>query len=172
MKARRSFYLIILFFFISVACFAQTEKQDKSPLKWFTKIEDAQKVSNETKRPIFAFFTGSDWCGWCHKLQNDVFSKKAFIDWASKNVILLELDFPRKTKLAPEIQQQNMMLQQVFKIAGYPTIWLFFLTDDLATKKKNIEALGSLGYPSVAELGKEEVSFLHTADSILHIRRN
>ena len=133
---------------------------------------EAQKISNEAKKPIFAFFTGSDWCGWCRKLQNDVFSKQTFIDWARKNVILLELDYPRKTKLAPELQQQNAELQQVFRISGYPTVWLFFLTDDVITKKKNIEPLGSLGYPNVAEMGKEEKSFLHTADSILNVKRN
>ena len=133
---------------------------------------EVQKISNETKKPTFAFFTGSDWCGWCHKMQNDVFSKQTFIDWARKNVILLELDYPRKTKLAPELQQQNAELQQVFRISGYPTVWLFFLTDDVMTKKKNIEPLGSLGYPNVAEMGKEEISFLHTADSILNVKRN
>ena len=100
------------------------------------------------------------------------YRKQTFIDWARKNVILLELDYPRKTKLAPELQQQNAELQQVFRISGYPTVWLFFLTDDVMTKKKNIEPLGSLGYPNVAEMGKEEISFLHTADSILNVKRN
>lgn len=169
----RTFYLlaIVLFFVDPVSSFGQAGKQDKSPLKWYTNIAEAQKLSNENKKPIFAFFTGSDWCGWCHKLQNEVFSKQAFIDWAKKNVILLELDYPRRKTLAPELQQQNAELQQVFRIAGYPTIWLFFLINDTATNKKNIEPLGSLGYPNVIEVGKEEIPFLHTADSILNIKR-
>ena len=150
---------------------AQNKKQDKSPLKWFTSIAEAQKLSNETKKPIFAFFTGSDWCGWCHKLQRNVFDKKKFVDWAKKHVILLELDYPRNKKLTPELQQQNAELQQVFSIPGYPTIWLFFLTDDTINKKKNIEPLGSLGYPAVSEVGKEEIAFLHTADSILNAKK-
>ncbi|MFT3912101.1 MAG: thioredoxin family protein [Ferruginibacter sp.] len=170
----RPFYLltIVLVFVCSISSFGQVGKHDQSSLKWYTNIMEAQKISNEANKPIFAFFTGSDWCGWCHKLQNDVFSKQKFIDWAKKNVILLELDYPRRTKLAPELQQQNAELQQVFRIAGFPTIWLFFLTDDAATKKKNIQALGSFGYPNVTEPGKEEIPFLHTADSILSIKRN
>ncbi len=169
----RLFYLltIVLLLFSSVSSFGQSKKQNKQSLKWYSSIVEAQKISNETKKPIFAFFTGSDWCGWCHRLQNNVFSKPTFIDWAKKNVILLELDYPRKIKLSPELQQQNAELQRVFNVAGFPTIWLFFLSDNTETKKKNIEAFGSLGYPSVTEPGKEEISFLHTADSILNIKR-
>ena len=164
-------FLIVLFSFSTLSSFAQSERQDKLTLKWYTSLIEAQKLSNATKKPIFAFFTGSDWCGWCQKLQNDVFSKQAFIDWAKKNVILLELDYPRKKKLTHELQQQNDELQQVFKISGYPTVWIFFLTDDIVNNKKIIEPLGSLGYPEITEPGKEEISFLKTAGSIMNVKR-
>ena len=137
------------------------------PLVWYTDLAEAQKLSNASKKPIFGFFTGSDWCGWCRKLQNDVFIKNSFIQWANKNVILLELDFPRSKQLSPELKKQNGDLQEVFHVAGYPTIWMFFLTDDAATQKKNISSLGSLGYPSGAEPGKEDLLFLKNADAIL-----
>ena len=81
----------------------------------------------------------------------DVLNKPAFIAWAKKKVILLELDYPKRNQLSPELTQQNAELQQVFKVQGYPTVWLFFLNDDPVTKKKNIDAIGSLGYPSGAE---------------------
>lgn len=137
------------------------------PLVWHTDLMEAQKLSNASKKPIFGFFTGSDWCGWCRKLQNDVFVKSSFIQWANKNVILLELDFPRNKQLSPELKKQNGDLQEVFHVAGYPTIWMFFLTDDAATQKKNISSLGSLGYPSGAEQGKEDLLFLKNANEIL-----
>ncbi|MBS1743753.1 MAG: thioredoxin family protein [Bacteroidetes bacterium] len=162
--------LIVLLFVFSHSPFGQTVKKNNTTLKWYTSIADAQKISNETKKPIFALFTGSDWCGWCHRLQDNVFSKQSFIDWAKKNVVLLELDYPRKIKLPPQLQQQNAELQQVFRVSGFPTIWMFYLVDDTATKRKNIQPLGSLGYPNVIEEGKEEVPFLHTADSILNIK--
>ena len=160
-------YIFIFALFIADASFSQTKKTDNNTLKWHTSITEAQKVSNETKKPIFAFFTGSDWCGWCHRMQSNVFSKSSFIDWARKNVVLLELDYPRNKKLSPEIQKQNAELQQVFQISGFPTIWLFFLKEDPIKKKKNIEALGSLGYPVVTQTGNEDKVFLHNADSIL-----
>ncbi len=165
---KRWFYFTTLLLLISTlpSC-AQTESPAHSQLTWYTSLVEAQKVSNEKKKPIFAFFTGSDWCGWCQKLHHDVLDKQAFIEWAKKNVILLELDYPRRKQLSPELQQQNGELQQIFKVQGYPTVWLFNLTDDPATKKKNISAFGSLGYPQGAEAGKEEVKFLKDANTIL-----
>jgi len=146
-------------------CVAQ-DKQKKDALTWHTDINKAQEISKKQKKPIFAFFTGSDWCGWCHKLQREVFAKPEFVTWAKKNVVLVELDFPRRKELPQEMREQNMSLQQAFQVQGYPTIWIFELEKD-AEKKFKIVPLGSLGYPSGAEPGKEEVKFLSTANSIL-----
>jgi thioredoxin-related protein len=145
--------------------FAQTDKKDT--LVWYTDFVAVHEISKSTNKPIFAFFTGSDWCGWCHKLQKDVFAKKDFIDWANKSVVLLELDFPKRKQLPPELAQQNSGLQQQFQVRGYPTIWIFYSTKDETTSNFNLTALGSLGYPVGAEVGKEEVKFLTDANAIL-----
>ncbi len=142
-------------------------QESKGGLLWYTDAMKVQQISEEQKKPVFAFFTGSDWCGWCHKLQRDVFSKPSFIEWAKKNVILLELDFPRGKQLPPQLAQQNAELQQVFQVQGYPTIWLFYLRKDQASGKINIEALGSTGYPRGAEPGKEEVKFLENLNAFM-----
>ncbi len=142
------------------------DKASDDKLVWYTDLAKAQEVSKSTKKPIFAFFTGSDWCGWCHKLERDVFVKAPFIEWAKKNVILLELDFPRNKQLPPDLAQQNQSLQQQFRVQGYPTIWMFFANKD-ASNKMTLNPLGSLGYPSEAEKGKEEVKFLQDANAIL-----
>jgi len=144
-----------------------TGQSQEGELEWYTQIEKAQELSMATGKPIFAFFTGSDWCGWCHKLQRDVFAKQEFISWAKNNVILLELDFPRRKKLPPALAAQNNELRAVFKVTGYPTIWMFKLNPDEQTGKMNIQAFGSLGYPSGAVKGKEQVKFLETANMIL-----
>ena len=149
------------------ACTAQPAPNKAGELNWLTDLSKARELSDATKKPIFGFFTGSDWCGWCHKLEANVFDKEAFITWANKNVILLELDFPRRKKLSAELTQQNQGLQQAFQVRGYPTIWIFYVTEDPKTKGLNINALGSLGYPSGSEIGKEEVKFLNDADLIL-----
>jgi|SRR5690606_40370081 len=90
------------------------------------------------------FFTGSDWCGWCIRLQKEVFKTPEFTSWAKDNVVLVELDFPRRKQLAPEIRQQNMQLQQSFGVQGYPTVW--FARATKKDGKVNFEQLGRTGY--------------------------
>ena len=73
---------------------------------WETDINKAIKVSNKTKKPMLLFFTGSDWCGWCIRLQKEVLKTPEFATWAKENVVLVELDFPRRTPQTPEIVKQ------------------------------------------------------------------
>lgn len=160
--------LILALVFFSLQSIAQTEQAKKEGhLVWHTDIAKANEVSQATNKPIFAFFTGSDWCGWCKKLEKDVFSKQAFIQWAEKNVVLLELDFPRHKTLSPELMQQNQGLQQAFQVRGYPTIWLFFLSKSKDGSMRDISPLGTLGYPQGAEPGKEELKFLEDGNTLL-----
>ncbi len=165
------FAFILLTISFAGKAIAQTDIEKKDTLIWYDEIATVYEISKSTNKPIFGFFTGSDWCGWCHKLQRDVFAKKEFVEWANKNVILFEIDFPRKTQLAPEIVQQNANLQQAFGVRGYPTCWIFFATKDETTNNYNLNPLGSLGYPQGAELGKEEVKFLTDANAILALKK-
>jgi thioredoxin-related protein len=160
----KQFILALLLFCYCAPSFAQ---HSEGGLEWQTDLMKAYELSKKSGKPIFGFFTGSDWCGWCHKLQNEVFSKPAFVKWAKEKVILLELDFPRHKQLPPELAQQNQNLQQAFQVGGYPTVWLFFATRDEAKNNLNITPLGSTGYPQGAELGHEEVKFLQNADAII-----
>lgn len=162
----------IIFVFVSILslCVTHTTAQEIGPkeeLVWYTDITKAAEVSNASNKPIFAFFTGSDWCGWCKKLQAHVFSKKEFIRWAHENVVLVELDFPRGKQLSPELQQQNSSLQRTFGVQGYPTVWLFFMSPQTGGTGYSINALGSTGYPGGAEMGREEVKFINDANAIL-----
>ncbi|WP_298221281.1 thioredoxin family protein [Flavobacterium sp.] len=113
-------------------------------LTWETSLKKATEVSIKTKKPLLLFFTGSDWCGWCIRLQNEVLKKPEFAAWAKENVVLVELDFPRRTPQLPEIQQQNAELQQIFEVRGYPTVW--FALPSVADGKTNLAKLGSTGY--------------------------
>ena len=119
---------------------------------WLVSLEEAYQESQKTGKPIMANFTGSDWCGWCKKLSAAVFVKPEFKEWAAENVVLLELDFPRRKQLPEEIREQNYSLQKSFGVRGYPTIWVFNLEKDKKSGQFSIEALGKTGYrPSVKE---------------------
>lgn len=67
-------------------------------------------------------FTGSDWCIWCIRLHNEVFSKPAFVEYARKNLVAVEVDFPAKKKLDPARKKANGELKKKYEIKGFPTI--------------------------------------------------
>lgn len=113
-------------------------------LVWNNNLDKAMEISKKTKKPLLLFFTGSDWCGWCIRLQNEVFKKPEFVTWATNNVVLVEVDFPRKTALSPELTAQNNQLQQFFAVQGYPTVW--FVNATKIDGKTNFDKLGSTGY--------------------------
>ena len=91
---------------------------------WGDNFEEAKKESASKGRPILVDFTGSDWCGWCIKLKNEVFSKQAFKDFAAENLVLFVADFPSRKKLSEDVKKQNDALQEKYGIRGYPTILL------------------------------------------------
>jgi protein disulfide-isomerase len=98
--------------------------QDHQSQEWFSDVNLAIQKSNETGKPMFLFFTGSDWCGWCIRLQKEVFQTPYFTQWAKENVILVELDFPRQKQLPDQVRQQNQRMQQILPVQGYPTVHL------------------------------------------------
>ena len=113
-------------------------------LKWETDINKAIKVSNKTKKPMLLFFTGSDWCGWCIRLQKEVLKTTEFAKWAQANVVLVELDYPRSKPQSEAIKNQNNGLQQIFGIQGFPTI--YFATAKVKGGKPSYTGIGSTGY--------------------------
>ena len=119
--------------------------QAQEELTWHTDMSKATDISIKENKPMFLFFTGSDWCGWCIRLQKEVFKTPEFIKWAKDNVVLVELDFPRKNNQTEEIKSQNAQLQQQLQVRGYPTVW-FVSATKTAEAKINLNALGSTGY--------------------------
>ncbi len=112
---------------------------------WMVNMEEAYQRSEKTNRPILANFTGSDWCGWCKKLNREVFSQPEFIKWAKDNVVLLELDYPRRGILPKTQKRQNAELQEAFGVTGFPTIWMFDLNRPDG-ERFQIQAYGKTGY--------------------------
>ena len=132
-------FISILLLFLTINVFAQ-----EGELDWHTDVNKAIELSIESEKPLFMFFTGSDWCGWCIRLQKEVFFKPDFVKWAKENLILVELDFPRRKKLDESLKQQNDNLRQMFAVRGYPTGW--FVVPEIEDKKVNFKRLGSQGY--------------------------
>ena len=123
----------------------QTNNAQTVDLNWHTDLSKAVSISINEKKPIMLFFTGSDWCGWCMRLKKEVFNHEKFKSWSDDKIILVELDFPRRKKLEPNILNQNRELARIFGVSGYPTCWLV-KPQILENSKVNFLKLGKLGY--------------------------
>jgi thioredoxin-related protein len=92
---------------------------------WSSDFEAAKKQAADEKKSLLIDFTGSDWCGWCIKLNKEVFAHDAFKEGVKDNFVLVELDFPKdKSKLTEAIIAQNDALQEKYAVKGFPTILL------------------------------------------------
>lgn len=112
------------------------EATENGPL-WRTDLAAAVADAKAHDQLLLLNFSGSDWCGWCRRLDAEVFSKKAFKTYAQKHLVLLEADFPRRSRQEKGLAEQNQRLMKYFKVEGFPTLLLF---------NSDAELIGRLGY--------------------------
>ena len=89
---------------------------------WITDYKRAQQEAKTNKKLLLIDFTGSDWCGYCIQFDRAILSKPQFKDYATKNLVLLEVDFPRRKQQTAEMKKQNAELAQQYQIEGFPTV--------------------------------------------------
>jgi thioredoxin-related protein len=99
-----------------------------SATEWSDDYEAAQAEAAKEEKDLFLNFTGSDWCGWCVKLKDEVLSQEAFSKGTSDHFVLVTLDFPKShevlEELSLETRKQNQALQQKYQVQAFPTILL------------------------------------------------
>ena len=104
---------------------------------WSEDFKDGLAKAKAEKKRVLVDFTGSDWCGWCVKLDREVFSQPEFKEYAAKNLVLVEVDFPQTKPQSKAQQAKNKALAEKYSIRGYPTVLIF----NAAGKE-----IGKLGY--------------------------
>lgn len=118
---------------------------------WLTSLAEAKVEAAKRKVPILVDFSGSDWCGWCIKLDDEVFSTPVFQEYAAKNLVLLLVDFPRRKEQDAGTKKQNAALADKFGIEGFPTILLLDENEKLIARTSYLPG-GGENY--VRHLGK------------------
>ncbi|MBP5511502.1 MAG: thioredoxin family protein [Kiritimatiellae bacterium] len=116
---------------------------------WLDNFEQAKKDAAADGKPIFALFTGSDWCTWCVKLNDEILKTSDFKKFAQKNLVLFIADFPSQKKLKKAVERQNKELASKYHVKGYPTVLLL---------KADGTVIGKTGYQKGG--GKEYVKML------------
>ena len=103
-------------------------------LEWNTNLEEALAIAKKENKAVLVNFTGSDWCKWCFKLSDEVFSQDEFTEYANKNLVLVKIDFPRNLPQSNETKIYNQTLAQKYVIQGFPTILIMNRQGQLVAK--------------------------------------
>ena len=124
MTLKKKTLLALTLLLIAIAC-GENKTQTSGGLIWKTDLGKAIEQGKAEHKAVLVNFTGSDWCKWCFKLDEEVFSKDEFKSYAKKNLILVMIDFPINKPQSNETRMYNYSLQRKFGVEGYPTIILF-----------------------------------------------
>lgn len=123
--------IFVLFIVLFTAC---NNGQTSDSLNWQSNLEEAVAQAKKENKAVLVNFTGSDWCKWCMKLSDEVFSQDEFETYAEQNLILVRLDFPRNIRQSNETKMYNNTLAQRYGIQGFPTILVFNNQGNLVAK--------------------------------------
>jgi hypothetical protein len=96
------------------------------PTTWVADYDQAVEIATREKKDLLVDFTGSDWCGWCIKLHDEVFSKDEFLSAAPKDFVLVALDFPHGAEAIAKVPdpERNQELLEAYGVDGFPSILL------------------------------------------------
>ncbi len=103
----------------ALAVYAKTS----TPEGWLDDYDAALKKAADENKHIVVDFSGSDWCGWCKRLDKEVFATDEFKKAASEKYVLLMVDSPmKKSLLTPKAAKENPKLVEKFGVNGFPTV--------------------------------------------------
>ena len=88
---------------------------------WRMDLPGALSQARSENKLVLLDFTGSDWCPWCIKFDQDILSTSQFAGYANAKLILVKLDFPRSTPQSDDLKRANAELQSRFRVDGFPT---------------------------------------------------
>jgi protein disulfide-isomerase len=115
-------------------------------LEWLVDVPTALQKAKAENKIVLLDFTGSDWCGWCMKLESEVFSNPQFIAFAKANLIMVELDYPRTKPQSDALKRDNADLARQYGVTGYPTLILLNGNGDQLDKTVGYLTAGLPGY--------------------------
>ncbi len=113
----KQYFVISMLMVIVMLCCSKSEA-----INWEKDFEKASSGAKASGKYMLLDFSGSDWCGWCIRLEKEVFSQNAFKDYAEENLVCVLVDFPSAKKQSEELKKQNQDLARKYGIKGYPTI--------------------------------------------------
>lgn len=122
------------------------------PAGWSEDFEAAKASAAREGKFILAAFSGSDWCGFCKRLDSEVFSQAEFTKKAGEKYVLVMIDSPKdKSRLSRLAAEQNPELVRKFGIHGYPTVIVADAYGDPVCRSSGYKRGGPQGYLKVLD---------------------
>ena len=88
---------------------------------WRMDLPGALSQARSDNKLVLLDFTGSDWCPWCIRFDEEVLSTGQFANFANAKLILVKLDFPQHTPQSDDLRRDNAELKDRFHVDGFPT---------------------------------------------------
>jgi protein disulfide-isomerase len=120
-KVKKLFIMPALIILLFTGC---SKSGTSDSLNWKTDLKEALTTAKQENKVVLINFTGSDWCQWCKRLSDEVFSKSEFEEFADKNLVLVKIDFPRNITQSNATKYYNQQLANMYGVEGFPTIIL------------------------------------------------
>ncbi len=118
---KKLFLLTIVFLLAVTGC---GKNGSGNSLNWKTDLNDALALAKKENKVVLVDFTGSDWCQWCKRLNDEVFSKEKFEEFAKQNLVLVQVDFPKNIEQSNATKFYNQKLANMYGVEGFPTVIL------------------------------------------------
>jgi len=144
---------------------------------WYGDFDAAVAAAKKAEKDLFVDFTGSDWCGWCIKLHDEVLGFDEFVNEAQKDYVLVSLDFPRGEEAKAKVPdpERNEELAQKYGIQGFPTVLLMtpdgqvygrtgYQAGGVEKYLKHLDALQTSGKKALQETEKAVAAFQAAED--------
>lgn len=119
-----------------VGCLSAAEVAT-SKVQWMSNYQQGMQQAQQSGKPLLVLFTGSDWCSWCKKLEQEILSRPEFEQSLANRFVFVKLDFPLYKTGDPAETERNKTIQKQFDVQGFPTIVIV---------SANGQKIGSAGY--------------------------
>ena len=127
------------------SCTSQSASEKQG---WLISLNEAQTQSIKENKPVLVYFTASDTCGLCKRMDTNVFATQTFKDWSEQSVVLLKVDF---SKIPEGSNEQYAGMAQSLKVNAYPTTWILNVTHEPNNNRFKVKPIGKIEYQETPE---------------------
>lgn len=131
---------LCVMFGVIFASLANANEPEAKPIEGF--VAQAVEKAVKEKKTVMLVFSGLTWCGPCQNYEKNVLSTKIFKDYASKNLVLVNIDIPAnkkkninvkidgksyKSKGSKALKKEYIETREIYSFSGVPST--FFINE-------------------------------------------